>query len=283
MNAVHEQSVQQMTLWTVARVLEDDQVAVVARHVVAELGDGGLAVGEQAGAKRRVGPGLGDDARAVLGHPLLLDQMVGLDDELARAHAMLVEHRLDRVDALLDGGDGAGGRERRLTWCGQYRNPRLGRDPRRTAGAFMSKCARARAPQRREGALVIERHLDIASADGAMNTFVVHPEEGGPFPVVLFYMDAPGKREELHDMARRIAAVGYFVVLPNLYYRRSRDYFLKERTEAGNGRDVRAHGDARPRRRPSATRRRCSPSSTPTRPPTASASAPSATAWAGRS
>ena len=78
---------------------------------------------------------------------------------------------------------------------------------------------------------MIEHHLDIASADGAMNSFVVHPEEGGPFPVVLFYMDAPGKREELHDMARRIAAVGYFVVLPNLYYRRTRDFFLKERTE----------------------------------------------------
>jgi carboxymethylenebutenolidase len=77
---------------------------------------------------------------------------------------------------------------------------------------------------------VIEHHLDIATADGAMNTFVVHPEEGGPAPVVLFLMDAPGKREELHDMARRIAAVGYFVALPNLYYRRSRDYFLKERT-----------------------------------------------------
>jgi carboxymethylenebutenolidase len=78
---------------------------------------------------------------------------------------------------------------------------------------------------------MIERHLDIATADGAMNSFVVYPEEGGPFPVVLFYMDAPGKREELHDMARRFAAVGYFVVLPNLYYRRSRDFRLKERTE----------------------------------------------------
>ena len=52
-----------------------------------------------------------------------------------------------------------------------------------------------------------------------MNTFVTHPEEGGPFPVVFFYMDAPGKREELHDMARRLGSAGYYVVLPNLYYR----------------------------------------------------------------
>ena len=79
---------------------------------------------------------------------------------------------------------------------------------------------------------MIEHHLDIPTADGAMNTFVVHPEEGGPFPVVLFYMDAPGKREELHDMARRLAAVGYYVVLPNLYYRESRDFHLTERTQA---------------------------------------------------
>jgi carboxymethylenebutenolidase len=83
---------------------------------------------------------------------------------------------------------------------------------------------------------MIEQHIDIPTADGAMNTFVVHPEEGGPHPVVLFYMDAPGKREELHDMARRIAAVGYYVVLPNLYYRRTRDFWLQERTEAAMAR-----------------------------------------------
>ncbi len=80
---------------------------------------------------------------------------------------------------------------------------------------------------------MIEKHLDIETRDGAMNSFIVYPEENAPHPVVLFYMDAPGKREELHDMARRLASVGYFVVLPNLYYRRSRDFFLKERTEAG--------------------------------------------------
>lgn len=73
---------------------------------------------------------------------------------------------------------------------------------------------------------MIEHELDIRTADGAMNTFVTHPEEGGPFPVVLFYMDAPGKREELHDMARRLATVGYYVVLPNLYYRKTREFHM---------------------------------------------------------
>jgi len=77
---------------------------------------------------------------------------------------------------------------------------------------------------------MIEENIDIQTANGSMNTFVVFPEEDGPHPVIFFYMDAPGKREELHDMARRLASVGYFVVLPNLYYRRSRDFYLKERT-----------------------------------------------------
>ncbi|HEY4366916.1 MAG TPA: dienelactone hydrolase family protein [Steroidobacteraceae bacterium] len=71
---------------------------------------------------------------------------------------------------------------------------------------------------------MIDRELDIVTADGLMNTFVTHPEEGGPHPVVLFYMDAPGKREELHDMARRLGTVGYYVILPDLYYRRDRNF-----------------------------------------------------------
>src|SRR3569832_965321 len=68
---------------------------------------------------------------------------------------------------------------------------------------------------------MIEKRLDIQTKDGRMGTFICHPERGGPHPVVLFYMDAPGIREELRDMARRLASAGYYVVLPNMYYRSS--------------------------------------------------------------
>lgn len=68
-----------------------------------------------------------------------------------------------------------------------------------------------------------EFEFSIQTADGTMDTFICHPEEGGPFPAVIMYMDAPGIREELRDMARRIGTVGYFVLLPNLYYRNGRE------------------------------------------------------------
>jgi carboxymethylenebutenolidase len=66
---------------------------------------------------------------------------------------------------------------------------------------------------------VIEEFVDIVTRDGRMDTFVCRPERNGPFPVIFFYMDAPAIREELRDMARRFATAGYYVVLPNLYYR----------------------------------------------------------------
>src|SRR6266404_3972283 len=70
---------------------------------------------------------------------------------------------------------------------------------------------------------MIEQTLDIATADGAMETFICRPEREAPFPAVFLLMDAPGIREELRDMARRLATVGYYVLLPNLYYRAGRN------------------------------------------------------------
>jgi carboxymethylenebutenolidase len=66
---------------------------------------------------------------------------------------------------------------------------------------------------------MIERQMEIPTKDGRMNTFICHPESAGPHPVIMFFMDAPGIREELRDMARRLSSAGYYVLLPNLYYR----------------------------------------------------------------
>jgi carboxymethylenebutenolidase len=68
---------------------------------------------------------------------------------------------------------------------------------------------------------VIEQQIDVETADGTMTTFVFHPEEGGPHPVVLYLMDAPSIRPALKDMASRLATVGYYVMLPFLFYRGS--------------------------------------------------------------
>ncbi|MGY8666376.1 dienelactone hydrolase family protein [Bradyrhizobium sp. UFLA05-109] len=66
---------------------------------------------------------------------------------------------------------------------------------------------------------MIDQQIEIPTKDGSTTTFITHPERGGPFPVIIFYMDAPAIREELRDMARRLATSGYYVMLPNLYYR----------------------------------------------------------------
>ena len=70
---------------------------------------------------------------------------------------------------------------------------------------------------------MIEEVLDIKTTDGEMETFVCRPDRGGPFPAIFMLMDAPGIREELYQMARRLASVGYYVMLPNLYYRAGKD------------------------------------------------------------
>jgi len=66
---------------------------------------------------------------------------------------------------------------------------------------------------------MIERQIDVTTPEGEMTTYVFHPEHGGPFPVVLYLMDAPSIRPALKDMASRLATAGYYVLLPYLFYR----------------------------------------------------------------
>ena len=67
-----------------------------------------------------------------------------------------------------------------------------------------------------------DRSEIIETSDGKLETFITHPDGGGPFPAVVLYMDAPGIREELYDFARRVGTVGYYCMVPDLYYRDGR-------------------------------------------------------------
>lgn len=71
-----------------------------------------------------------------------------------------------------------------------------------------------------------EKVVDIKTRDGEMNSYIFHPDRNGPHPSVIFYMDSLAVREELCDMCRRIASAGYYVIMPNLYYRMARSVDL---------------------------------------------------------
>lgn len=60
---------------------------------------------------------------------------------------------------------------------------------------------------------------DIRTPDGTCNAYVAWPAADGPVPGVLMFMDAIGFRPAIQAMADRIAAAGYCVLLPNMFYR----------------------------------------------------------------
>lgn len=73
----------------------------------------------------------------------------------------------------------------------------------------------------------------LETSDGIMPTFVTRPTAEGAYPPIIFYMDAPGIREELRNMAHYIAAQGYIVLLPDLFYRVGKLRFDREGLQRG--------------------------------------------------
>lgn len=59
----------------------------------------------------------------------------------------------------------------------------------------------------------------IPTTDGQADAFAAYPEHGGKHPGVLLYTGAFGVRPVLREMARELAGHGYYVLVPNLYYR----------------------------------------------------------------
>jgi carboxymethylenebutenolidase len=61
--------------------------------------------------------------------------------------------------------------------------------------------------------------LEINTRDGVCPAYVYRPPGSGPWPAVLVYMDGPGIRPAVLELGERLATYGYFVLLPDLFYR----------------------------------------------------------------
>jgi carboxymethylenebutenolidase len=63
--------------------------------------------------------------------------------------------------------------------------------------------------------------VEIATPDGVANAYLTRPD-GAPHPGVLFIPDAFGLRPAIEEMADHVAAGGYVVLAPNVFYRAGR-------------------------------------------------------------
>src|SRR5215475_8043979 len=68
------------------------------------------------------------------------------------------------------------------------------------------------------GLEVVETNVDIKTPDGTCDAAFIYPKAGS-YPGVLIWTDAFGLRPAFRDMAKRLAAEGYSVLVPNPFYR----------------------------------------------------------------
>ena len=61
--------------------------------------------------------------------------------------------------------------------------------------------------------------LQIPTTDGQADAFAAFPNRGERHPGVLMYADGFGIRPVLREMARELAGHGYYVLVPNFFYR----------------------------------------------------------------
>ena len=65
---------------------------------------------------------------------------------------------------------------------------------------------------------IVETNVEIKTPDGTCDAAFIHPKTGS-HPGVLIWPDAFGLRPSMREMAKRIAAEGYSVLVPNPFYR----------------------------------------------------------------
>ena len=84
------------------------------------------------------------------------------------------------------------------------------------AMAALAACASVEAEAQQGG--LTETDASFAAPGGTMDAVFIHPASG-KHPAVILWPDIAGIREAKKIMARRLAAAGYSVLVPNPYYR----------------------------------------------------------------
>jgi carboxymethylenebutenolidase len=79
------------------------------------------------------------------------------------------------------------------------------------------------------GLELVETDVQINTVDGTCDAAFIHPKSGS-YPGVLIWPDAFGLRPSMRDIAKRIAAEGYSVLVPNPFYRVSKAPFTDAST-----------------------------------------------------
>jgi carboxymethylenebutenolidase len=86
------------------------------------------------------------------------------------------------------------------------------------------------------GASVVETEVEIKTPDGTCDAAFIHPS-GGSHPGVLIWPDAFGLRPSMREMAKRLAAQGYSVLVPNPFYRMGKAPFFTDASTVDFGKE----------------------------------------------
>lgn len=66
----------------------------------------------------------------------------------------------------------------------------------------------------------MKTEVSIPTQEGDARAFVFTPDTGkGPWPATILYMDAPAIRPAMFEMGERLAQAGYYVLLPDMFWR----------------------------------------------------------------
>ena len=82
-----------------------------------------------------------------------------------------------------------------------------------SVGAGLASAGRALAAD------VVETDVTVKTADGTCDAALFHPPGQGHWPGTVIFTDILGLRPVFRDMGRRLAALGYTVLVPNPFYR----------------------------------------------------------------